>query len=87
MPTTVREETVQAPGYGFGTIPDVIYNPIEVLRCPANFFSTKMEFLEMILLHYLMFLLEIVKDEEENADMVVCVCLTMSAWNHNLTTQ
>jgi len=78
MPTTVPEETVHAPGYGSGTIPAAIYDaadPAEVLPCPAGIFSSKMMSLKMMFLHYLMFLLEIIKDEVENADMAVCVCV------------
>lgn len=88
MLTTVPEETVHTPGYGSGTIPAVTYDaalPAEVFPCPAGVFSGKMVSLKMMLLHYLMFLLEIIKDEEDDADMALCVCLTMSVWNHNWT--
>ena len=76
MPTTVPEETVRTPEYGSGTIPAVIYDaalPAEVLPCPTGIFSGKMVSLKMMLLHYLMFLLEIIRDEEEDADMALCV--------------
>lgn len=69
---------MHTPGYGSGTIPAVIYDaalPAEVLSCPAGIFSSKMVSLKMMLLHYLMFLLEIIKDEEEDADMALCVCV------------
>lgn len=77
-----------------GTIPALIYDvalPADILPCPAGIFSGKVVSLKMMFLHYLMFLLNIIKDEEKDADkalrVCVCarVCLTMSVWNHNWT--
>lgn len=80
MPSTVPEEAAHTPGYGPGAIPAVVYDaalPADVLPCPAGIFSVKVVSLKMMFLHYLIFLLEIVKEEDAEKSMCVCVCLSV----------
>lgn len=63
-------------------------NPSCDLWCCSPCWSTPLlVFLKIMLLHYLMFLLEVIKDEEEDADMTafVCIYVWQWVWNHNQT--
>lgn len=64
--------------YRSRTILTMIYDaalPAEIFSCSAGVFFSKMMSLKMMVLHYLVFLLEIAKDEEEDAGITVCLCV------------
>lgn len=78
MPTSVPEQTKHISAYGSRTIPIMICDaalPVEIFSCSAGVFFSKMMSLKMMVLHYLVFLLEIAKDEEEDAVITVCLCV------------
>lgn len=55
--------------------------PAEIFSCSAGVFFSKMVSLKKMVLHYPISLLEVVKDEEEDAVVSMCVCETMSVWS------
>lgn len=82
MPATAPEETEHTSAYGSRTIPIVVWDatlPAEIFPCSAGVFFSKMLSLKMMVLHFLMFLLGTVKDEEEDAGITVYLCV--SVWS------
>lgn len=78
MPTAVPEKTEHLFAYEFRTITIMICDaalPTEIFSCSVGVFFRKMVSLKTVELHYLISLLEIVKDEEEDSDISVCLCV------------